>query len=66
MHGIIAFLRCAISVAFFPNKKRYVYRTTTRFSLKAAEGHNAGCVMYAPRHKCICMKIEAEAENSPI
>lgn len=66
MKHLFAFLRCAVSVALFPNKKRYVYRTTTRFSRKWTEGHNAGCVMYAPRHKCICRKIEAEAENSPI
>lgn len=36
------------------------YRTTTEGSSKWANGHNAGCVFYAPPHECICKEFDKE------
>lgn len=42
--------------------KRAQYRTTTDGSVKWSNGHNAGCVFYAPDDACICAEVQREHE----
>lgn len=57
-----AFLLCGLAGIALPSRSggRRLYRSSTEGSVKWAQGHSAGCVLYAPDDECVCDEFPRE------